>query len=81
MYEVFTGMPPFEADSFYEMVRQHVDDVPSHLPFADPSLKIPVGLEAIIFKTLQKDPALRQQTAAQLKLELIALAPRAQAVS
>jgi len=80
MYEVFTGKPPFEADSFYEMVRQHVDILPSKLPFLQPAMPIPSALEAIIFKTLQKDPNLRHQSAAQLKNELLSLNRSAQAV-
>jgi DNA-binding NarL/FixJ family response regulator/tRNA A-37 threonylcarbamoyl transferase component Bud32 len=72
MYEVFTGGPPFDADSFYEMVRQHVDHNPSRLPFrACP--EIPSKLESIIFKSLAKDPTARYQSAAQLKEDLLAV--------
>ncbi len=70
MYEVFTGQPPFDADSFYEMVRQHVDHDPSRLPFRA-SPEISPKLEAIILKSLSKDPSQRQQSTAQLKEELL----------
>jgi DNA-binding NarL/FixJ family response regulator/tRNA A-37 threonylcarbamoyl transferase component Bud32 len=72
MYEVFTGAPPFDADSFYEMVRHHVDHSPSRLPFrAAP--EIPAKLEAIILKSMAKDPSQRYQSTAQLKEELLAV--------
>jgi serine/threonine protein kinase len=84
MYEAFTGKPPFDADTFYEMVRQHVDDLPSRVPFRKLSLnsvKVPPELEAIAFKALEKDPDQRYQTAALLKKDLLAVALSAQAVS
>ena len=70
MYEIFGGRPPFEADTFYEMVRQHVDRQPSPLPFNKPKIFTPAPLKAIIFKCLQKDPNLRYQSAEQLLKDL-----------
>jgi DNA-binding NarL/FixJ family response regulator/tRNA A-37 threonylcarbamoyl transferase component Bud32 len=71
MYEVFTGLPPFNANSFYDMVRQHVDETPSRLPFDQASVNVPAKLEAIVFKALEKERSSRQQTTAQLKRELL----------
>jgi serine/threonine-protein kinase len=81
MYEVFTGKPPFDADTFYELVRQHVDTIPSRLPFNQPLAKVPHELEAIIFKALHKELGKRYQTASALRGELLSLALSAQPVS
>lgn len=72
MYEVFSGHPPFEANSFYEMVRQHVDREPPALPLVTGKLFTPKKLKAIILKCLQKDPNQRYQNAEQLLKELSA---------
>lgn len=74
MYEVFAGRPPFTADSYCEMVRQHLADMPSRLPFVQPSTSISPVLEAIIFKTMAKEPGQRYQSTAQIKRELQAIA-------
>ncbi|MBS2008124.1 MAG: protein kinase [Cyanobacteria bacterium SZAS TMP-1] len=73
MYEVFTGRPPFEADTFYEMVRQHVDMPPPQGPFARPRMFLPPALIATILKCLQKDPGKRYQSTNQLQKELAAI--------
>ena len=74
MYEVFSGSPPFDANSFYEMVRQHVDKEPPSLTMAKTKMFIPTTLKAIILKCLQKDPSQRYQNAEQLLKELSAVA-------
>ncbi len=69
MYEVFTGKPPFSATGYFELVRQHVEDLPSHEPFA-PLIDFSPALEEIIFKCLEKDPDFRYQSAEQLNYQL-----------
>jgi DNA-binding NarL/FixJ family response regulator len=66
MYECFTGKPTFEGDSFYDMVRQHVNDAPSRLPFFQPHISVPKALVELIFKALKKDPNDRFQTAEEM---------------
>lgn len=73
MYEVFTGKPPFSAPTYFELVRQHIEDAPSREPFAAATGFSKV-LEAIILKCLAKEPAMRYQSARQLKQELLAVA-------
>lgn len=73
MYEVFTGKPPFSAPTYFELVRQHIEDAPSREPFAAATGFSPV-LEAIILKCLAKEPAMRYQSARQIKQELLAVA-------
>jgi DNA-binding NarL/FixJ family response regulator/tRNA A-37 threonylcarbamoyl transferase component Bud32 len=71
MYEVFTGRAPFSADSFYEMVRQHVDKEPSRVPFLHSPMTVPAELQKIVLTALSKDPDTRHQTAADLKQALL----------
>jgi DNA-binding NarL/FixJ family response regulator/tRNA A-37 threonylcarbamoyl transferase component Bud32 len=67
MYESFTGKPTFDGDSFYEMVRQHVNETPSRLPFFQPEIRLPVHIVDAIFKALEKKPANRFQSADEMR--------------
>ncbi|MBU6454455.1 MAG: protein kinase [Cyanobacteria bacterium REEB67] len=81
MYEVFTGKPPFIADTFYEMVRQHVDKEPSRLPFLRPAMPVSADLQKIILIALSKDPENRFQSTSALKTALLSLAAVEQPVT
>lgn len=70
MYECFTGKPTFDGDSFYDMVRQHVNEMPSRLPFFQPGISLPKELVEVIFKALRKDPDERFQTAQEMETAL-----------
>jgi DNA-binding NarL/FixJ family response regulator/tRNA A-37 threonylcarbamoyl transferase component Bud32 len=80
MYEVFTGTPPFVADSFYEMVNKHVNEKPPTLPFDRLPVPVPPTLVAIVFHTLEKEPNDRPHTAASLKKALLAISLVGEAV-
>jgi DNA-binding NarL/FixJ family response regulator len=66
MYECFTGKPTFAGDSFYEMVRLHLNETPSLLPFFQPGVNHPKELVEIIFKALKKNPDDRFQSAEEM---------------
>ena len=69
MYEMVTGRPPFLGDTPVAVASKHVRD---HAPAPrqlDPT--IPPSFEAIIVKCMAKDPALRYQTAEDLRADLI----------
>ncbi len=66
MYECFTGKPTFDGDSFYEMVRLHLNETPSRLPFFQPGVNHPKELVDIIFKALNKNPDDRYQSAEEM---------------
>jgi len=78
MYEAITGRAPFYADSFYELVQQHLETVPSNFSVVQSSPAVSQamaqGLVDVIFQALAKDPSQRQQTAAKLKDDLLAVA-------
>jgi DNA-binding NarL/FixJ family response regulator/tRNA A-37 threonylcarbamoyl transferase component Bud32 len=70
MYETLSGRPPFRADNAFNVMNQQVAQSPQSLCELIPEL--PEDLEQIILKSLAKDPAERQQSASQLKGDLIA---------
>lgn len=66
MYECFTGKPTFDGDSFYDMVRLHINETPSLLPFFQPGVNHPKELIDIILKALNKNPEDRYQSAEEM---------------
>jgi serine/threonine-protein kinase len=69
MFEMVTGVPPFTGDSPLSIAFQHVkDDLPAPSSIV-PS--IPRDLEAIIVRSLAKDPADRYGTASDLRADLL----------
>ena len=70
LYELFTGHPVFRAKSFGEFVVKHMnhDPIPPRELADAPS--IPAALEAVILRCLEKDPARRYQSVAELREDL-----------
>ena len=68
LYEMLTGQPPFRGDSPVAVAYQHVSsDVPT--PSALNGDVTP-ALDHIVLKAMYKDPALRYQTAEELRNDL-----------
>lgn len=60
LYEMLTGQVPFQGDSFWALVKQHVKDpVPSPRSL---NSEIPLAVEAVILKALEKASGARYQT-------------------
>ena len=72
LYELLTGKPPFSAGAMFDLLRMHIEQTPEPLRARNPA--VPADLEAVVLRALAKDPAARQQTAAQLRRELLACA-------
>lgn len=64
LYELFTGRLPFEGEHFLAVMHSVVDEDPQ--PPRELRPEIPVATEALILKALEKKPADRFQTAAQM---------------
>jgi serine/threonine-protein kinase len=64
LYEMLTGQHPFRASSVLELVKQKLDREPPPLRATQP--QVPVELEAICLKCLQKELSRRYPTAAAL---------------
>ena len=71
LYEALTGRPPFDTDSvadLYTRVRTERPRVPSALVN-----NLPPTCDAVVLKSLEKEPNDRYQTAADLRDDLLAL--------
>ena len=68
LFELLTGVPPFQAPSVLETIEQVRDLAPPAPSRLRPG--VPGGLEGICLKCLEKDPALRYAGAAELADDL-----------
>lgn len=62
MYESLTGQPPLMGDTIVDTMQMHVQSQPPTLGQMRPDLAIPLVLEEIVFKALEKRPENRFQT-------------------
>lgn len=69
-FELFTGRTPFEADTTLELVRKHaLEEAPLLLNVVSDE-RLPEELEAVLAKTLAKEPEGRYQSVKELGLAL-----------
>jgi serine/threonine protein kinase len=73
LYELLVGAPPFEGDTALSMLAAIVSDPTPSVREKRPDL--PVGLEAVISKCLQKKPEDRYQNVGELAQALASYAP------
>ncbi len=76
MYHALTGQPPFVGDGPVELIVKHVHDkarAPSKLR---PDLKLPLELEDLVMKALEKSPDKRQQSIHEILDQLLAIRDR-----
>lgn len=64
LYEMYTGVLPFQGDTQNAVLRQHIYAKPSSPALRNP--QIPPALTAIIMRSLSKDPTARFATATAL---------------
>jgi serine/threonine-protein kinase len=64
MYEMLSGLPPFQAEKSAALALMHMREDPPPLAIRNP--QVPPQLEWIIRKVLAKEPAARYRTAGQL---------------
>ena len=69
MYEMLTGKLPFDADNAVSVAIMQLQSDPEPPRKINP--KIPVGLEEIIIRTMQKEPKKRYRSAAEMYNDLI----------
>src|SRR6185503_7289741 len=67
LYEMLAGAVPFQADTTFGMLMKHINEP---LP---PIQGISKDLQALLYRTLAKDPSLRYETAGDLANEFMAL--------
>ena len=69
LYELATGAPPFTGDSPVSVAYQHVREDPRLPSSINP--EIPAELDAIVLKSMSKNPANRYQSAADMRNDLL----------
>jgi eukaryotic-like serine/threonine-protein kinase len=76
LYEMLSGVPPFQSPSITGLIFKHLNEFPS--PF-NQTLQVPPALERVCFRALAKSPQDRQADATALSSELQeAMAPQVQ---
>ena len=73
VYQMLAGRTPFVADSFMGLLRQHMYEAPPRPGELAPEAEIPAGAEGVVLKALQKDPALRFASMAEMAAALRAV--------
>lgn len=68
LYELLTGRPPFQGDSPVSVAYQHVREAP--VPPSHLDALVTPAMDAIVLKSLAKDPADRYQTAAAMRADI-----------
>jgi hypothetical protein len=76
LYEMLTGVPPFQADTPHGFLMLHANEKPRALRDANPTVTASPELEALIFRALEKDRSKRFASARDFARELEALLPR-----
>jgi eukaryotic-like serine/threonine-protein kinase len=72
LYEASTGHVPFDADTPVSVALKQVNEQPKPPRAVNPN--VDPGLEAIIVKAMQKNPAQRYQSAEEMRRDLLAVA-------
>ena len=78
-YEVFTGSPPFHGLRTHQLLAAHINETPRRV--SERRADVPQAYSVLIAKCLEKDPALRPQSARELLqvFDSEAVVPRQQA--
>ncbi|MBX9667966.1 MAG: protein kinase [Candidatus Obscuribacterales bacterium] len=71
MYECFTGVCPFEGESLYDTMNNHVKIKANPFRDVDPNNSVSTQLEEIVLRCLAKAPEERYQSMSSLKRALI----------
>jgi serine/threonine-protein kinase len=66
MYEMFTGTVPFTGDTFMSILTKHMFEPVPEMRFLNPNLSIPVAMEQVVMRTLEKEPDQRIGSMAEL---------------
>jgi serine/threonine protein kinase len=68
LYEMLVGQPPFQGDSIHAIMRKVVDEDPVPPRHLNPS--VPIDLECILLKAMEKEISRRYPTARELSTDL-----------
>ena len=76
LYEILTGVLPFEGDTVVELLRAHVFAPPRPFSQSDPEGRVPAELRGAILKSLQKRREDRYATAEDFDREVLTIRER-----
>ncbi|HVE81418.1 MAG TPA: protein kinase, partial [Myxococcales bacterium] len=62
LYEMMSGRPPFTAKDYLEVIVKHLKEPPPPFHTVRPDLSIPLEVEDLVFRCLEKEPAHRFQS-------------------
>ena len=79
LYEMLTGVKPFNADNAFSVMQAHVEAAPA--PPSSHNAAIPASIDEIILKAMAKDPAQRFQSAHEFHTALDEAYPLAPGVA
>lgn len=68
LYQLLTGETPFKGTSIPSIMNKHLTQMPAEL--ASLGVKVPPAVEAVVRHALEKDPAMRPQSATEFINEL-----------
>ncbi len=68
LYEMLAGSPPYRGDTQLQVMHAMVDGHPPRLRDARPDL--PAAIDSVVARALQKDPAQRYASAAEMERDL-----------
>lgn len=69
-YESLTGKLPFEGETLFSVIMQHVNDLPRSFSTISPDIAIPQALEEIVLKCMSKDKETRFNSVAAIRKEM-----------
>jgi eukaryotic-like serine/threonine-protein kinase len=75
LYEMLTGVPPFQADTPHAYLMLHASEKPRALREVNPSMPSSPELEALIFRALEKDRKKRFASAREMARALEEMEP------
>ena len=76
LYQMATGHLPFDGQNSMEVLTKHVNEPPVPPRQRQPDAPISEAMELLILRALEKNPALRPQTAEEFRQLILAVAKR-----
>ena len=70
IYEMLTGIVPFESDELVKVMAMHLSQLPVSINSVNPDLHFPSRLEAVVARALTKHPDQRYQSMEEFGLAL-----------
>ncbi|WP_095985903.1 protein kinase domain-containing protein [Cystobacter fuscus] len=66
LYQMLVGRPPFVSKDHIELIFAHHKELPPAFSSVRPDISVPMGIEAVVRRCMEKDPARRYQTMDEL---------------